>query len=113
MPGHWQALLPARRGGALMPYIVTPGARLEVGPRGKLYETLGALTEAQENALVDIDPAELKALPVESRVELALQHANLEVRRREAFWSAVQGFAIGAIPIMGLFGLQRFLGLKR
>ena len=37
-----------------MAYMVTPGARLEM-VNGKLYETLGALTEDQESALVDAD----------------------------------------------------------
>lgn len=32
-----------------MPYMIAPGARLKVGPRGKLYETLGGTLDTLRN----------------------------------------------------------------
>jgi hypothetical protein len=73
---------------------------------------LGAsFTEEQQEALLDISPAELRSLPLERKVELAFQHFDTEARKREAFWNAVQGFASGMIPILAFLGVSQ-LGKK-
>jgi hypothetical protein len=63
------------------------------------------LSDAQLEALYDLSPEELRSLDVDRRMELVIQHRDLAVRRREAFWNAVTAFATGAIPIMAFFGL--------
>jgi hypothetical protein len=68
---------------------------------------LGSLSDEQTRALLDISPEELRKLNLDRRVELALQHAELETAKREAFWNAVQAFAAGALPILAFFGIQR------
>ena len=67
------------------------------------------LTKAQYRALIDIDPSELANLPVQDRLALAYQHIDAKARKSEAFWNAVQGFAMGAIPVISFFGLQKIL----
>ena len=65
------------------------------------------LTNDQYRALVDISPAELAKLPVQDRLNLAYQHIESKTRKKEAFWTAVQGFALGALPVISFFGLQK------
>ena len=67
------------------------------------------LTKDQRAALVDVSPAELRSLPTSERVSLAYQHAEYKARKQEAFWTAVQGFAIGAIPVITFFGLSTWI----
>ena len=67
-----------------------------------------ALTEEHIKALTEVEPADIRALPVDRRVELALQHAENEARKKEAFWNAIQAVATGALPILAFFGITRW-----
>lgn len=51
-----------------------------------------------------VEPDEIRALPVDRRVELALQHADNEARKKEAFWSSVQA----ALTVLAFFGITRW-----
>lgn len=66
---------------------------------------LGSFTKEQEEALLDISPDELRAMPLDRKVELAFQHFDYKARKREAFWSAIEGFATGMIPILAFMGI--------
>ena len=71
-------------------------------------QALGAtLTPEQTQALLEVDPKELRALPIERRVELAFLNAEHKVRKQEAFWLAVQGFALGALPVLAFLGVTK------
>jgi hypothetical protein len=73
------------------------------------YRTsLGGFTPEQIKALTAIEPASIRELPVDRRVELALLHSENEARKKEAFWNAVQAFATGALPILAFFGITRW-----
>lgn len=76
------------------------------------YIAAGGLSDEQTEALLDIDPKDLRTLSVDRRVELALQHAEYEARKKEAFWTALQSFATAAIPIAAFFGLTALFGKK-
>lgn len=71
------------------------------------------LTKDQLDALTDIEPGKLRALSPYERLEIVQAHKDLEVRKKEAFWNAVQGFALGALPIFSFFGLTSFLSNRR
>jgi len=77
------------------------------GSRRMSYLAKAPLSREQQSALVDIHPDALRSLPVESRVRLAYLHAEHQIRRQEAFWTAVQGFALGALPVLTYFGFFR------
>ena len=64
------------------------------------------LTQEQLDALLDLDPTEIRKIGVDRRLELALQHAEHKAREKEAFWTAVTGFATGALPILAFFGIS-------
>ena len=64
---------------------------------------LGALSPEQIKAL-DVEPGEIRALPIGTRVELALRHAENEARKKEAFWSAVQA----SLTVLAFFGITRW-----
>lgn len=72
--------------------------------------SFGSLTAEQTDALLDIDPMVLRSLPIGQRVELALQHAGYEARKREAFWTAVEGIATGMLPILAFLGITAVWG---
>lgn len=57
------------------------------------------LSNKHLDALLDFEPAELRKLPIDRRVELALQHADA----RAAFWGAVAA----VVPLLVIFGLVR------
>ena len=67
------------------------------------------LSKEHLDALVDIDPDEIRRLSTERRLELAIAHAEYEAHRKEAFWNALQAFATGAIPILAFFGITKAL----
>lgn len=69
---------------------------------------IGSFTPEQEKALLDISPDRLRALPLDRKVELAFQHFDYKARKQEAFWSAVEGFATGMIPILAFLGIAKF-----
>lgn len=70
------------------------------------YEnTKRTLTREQHAALLDVPPEELRKLPTSERINLAYLHAEHKVRKQEAFWTAVQGFALGALPVLTFFGI--------
>ena len=73
------------------------------------YFACGSLSREQEDALTSVTPGDIKSLDVPTRLSLALQHAELEARKKEAFWNAVQAFATGALPILTFFGLAKFM----
>ena len=68
---------------------------------------LGTFTKEQEEALFDISPAEIRSLPLDRRVELAYQHLDNDARKKEAFWTAVEGFATGMIPLLAFLGITK------
>lgn len=63
------------------------------------------LTRAQQDALLDVSPEDLRKLSASERINLAYLHAEHRVRKQEAFWTAVQGFALGALPVLTFFGI--------
>jgi len=71
------------------------------------YIPTGSLSDSQVKALLDIAPEEMRALPVDRRLEIVLQHAEYQARKKEAFWNAVQAFATGALPILAFFGISK------
>lgn len=68
---------------------------------------LSGLSEEQENALLSVSPAEIRALPVDRRIEIAFQHLDRKTRKTEAFWTAVEGFATAVIPLMAFLGISK------
>jgi hypothetical protein len=50
----------------------------------------------------------LRKLDADRRIELALQHADLEARRKEAFWNAVSSAVTIALPLLAFFGIERW-----
>ena len=75
-----------------------------------VYSDLGGFTKEQEQALYDLDPADIRKLDPERRLELAIQHAEVDAARKESFWNAVQAFATGALPILAFFGITKIAG---
>lgn len=69
------------------------------------YLAIGSLSIEQRRALLDVEPAALRKLDAETRVDLLLRHAELEARRREAFWNSLQAFATAALPIAAFLGI--------
>jgi hypothetical protein len=65
------------------------------------------LVHPQIRALFAITPEDIAQLSTEQRLEYAFQHLEQQVRRREAFWNAVQAFAAGALPIFAFLGYSR------
>ncbi len=61
----------------------------------------------QKRALLNVSADEIRALPVDRRIEIAFQHLERETRKKEAFWTAVEGFASGLIPIMIALGIVK------
>jgi hypothetical protein len=61
------------------------------------------LSNKHLDALLDFEPAELRKLPVDRRVELVLQHADTEAHKRDAFWSAVTA----VVPLLVVLGFVR------
>lgn len=72
-----------------------------------LRTSLDGFTPEQRKALLNVSPEEIRALPVDRRIEVAFMHLERETRKREAFWTAVEGFATAAIPIMAFLGFTR------
>ena len=68
---------------------------------------LGAFSKEQEEALFDITPKEIRTLPLDRKLELAYQHLDTEARKKEAFWTAVEGFATGMIPLLAFLGITK------
>ncbi len=64
---------------------------------------LGGLGPEHVKAL-EVEPAAIRALPVDRRLELALMHADNEARKREAFWGAVQA----SLTVLAFFGITRW-----
>jgi len=68
---------------------------------------LSGFTPEQEAALLNVSAEEIRALPVDRRIEVAFQHLERETRKKEAFWTAVEGFASGMIPILVVLGIVK------
>jgi len=60
------------------------------------------LSKEQRKALVDFTPEQIREIPVDQRLELTY-------RQSEAFWRAVEGFAIIAIPALTFLGVTKVL----
>ena len=58
-------------------------------------------------AALTVTPEELRALPVDTRVDFALRQFETDARKKEVFWNAVEGIATGVIPILVVFGVLR------
>jgi hypothetical protein len=71
----------------------------------RTHGALGNLSAEQEDALLAATPEEIKALPVEQRLELAFRHREVELQKRSQFWEAVSTFATAALPIATFFGV--------
>lgn len=63
------------------------------------------LSKDQVAAMTDVSPALIARMPVEQRLDLAFRFAELKAVRSDAFWSAVQGIALGVLPILAFFGI--------
>lgn len=74
------------------------------------YRALGSLSPEQEAALLDIPASDIRALPLDRKVELAFQYFDHKARKKEAFWSAIEGAATGLIPILAFFGIAKLGG---
>jgi len=92
-----------------MSYLPT-GATMPPRDVAKVKKAIRGLTDAQIDAMFHIDPAEIRALDAETKFNLILQHKEQEVRRKEAFWNALQAFATAGIPILAMFGLTKMFG---
>lgn len=75
-------------------------------------EKKAGLSPAHLSVLRDFSPEALRSLSIEKRIDLLMTHADLEVRRREAFWNALTAFATGALPILALLGVTKLFGKK-
>jgi hypothetical protein len=71
------------------------------------------LSQKQLTALLDLDPAEIRTIPADRRLELVLSRAEHKAREKEAFWNAVQAFATGALPLLAFFGVSRWQGKRK
>ena len=69
------------------------------------YLPTGSLSPEQTAALLDIEPAAIRKLDPDRRMELAIQHAEHKAREKEAFWTAVSA----SIPLLALFGITRLI----
>lgn len=66
------------------------------------------ISPEQAEALYSASPDDLRKLDADRRIELALQHADLEARRKEAFWNAVSSAVTIALPLLAFFGIERW-----
>lgn len=73
---------------------------------------LGQLTAEQHDALTDITAEEIRELPVEQRVDLALRQREIELQKRSSFWDALASFATAAIPLATFLGIESFFRLR-
>lgn len=71
------------------------------------------LTKDQTTALTDVTPALIRQMPVDVRMDLAFRLAELKAQKTDAFWNAVQAFAVGVLPILAFFGVTEFVLRKR
>lgn len=69
-------------------------------------------TGEQFEALLDIHPDEIRKVPVAERLAIVLQHKDLEVQKREAFWNSLQAFATAAIPLLTFLGISSLVRRK-
>jgi hypothetical protein len=76
------------------------------------YLPTSGLTAEQEEALF-VEPARIAELPVPTRVSLAMEHERLELARKDAFWTAVQGAATVLLPMAISIGLVGFITGKK
>ena len=75
-----------------------------------LPSQLGGLSPEVEEALFDVSTDDVRALETVDRIEYAIRSQELETRKREAFWTALQSFATAAIPIATFFGITKIFG---
>lgn len=69
------------------------------------YTASNKLSIDQMRALLAVAPETISSLSPETRLDLALRYGELQARRREAFWNALQAFATAAIPLAAFLGI--------
>ena len=72
------------------------------------YIATGLLTEDQENALLAFPSSQIHDLPIEQRINLAIQNAQYKTRKKEIPWSRLQIITTGLLPVLAFLGFEYF-----
>lgn len=75
-----------------------------------LPKKLKGLTQEQHEALLSTSPDEISKLSPETRLSLALQHADIIAQQRAAFWDSLAAAATVALPLLAFFGIEKWRG---
>jgi len=74
----------------------------------RAHSALG-VTKEQQKILIDIPPAELKALPPEERLALVLRRQEVKAAESAARWDAISSFVAVAAPIAAFLGISSWI----